>query len=272
MNEEKKIEEIKKDDSDKKKLFGIVVAASAIGGGIIGFVLASREDAIRLIWELLRQSSQKTAIFFTFLMLITGLSFCVVVSSRLRCLKDLWADKDARDDNWEHIEGRLANLCTCSSIAIIVNLFLYGCAIYNVHENFKPHDEMTGLNLAYTICFISSIVLMLAFSFAFFSLQKKIVDFEKIMNPEKKGSLFDLRFRKKWYDSFDEAEKQQAGIAGYKATMIVSTTCAVMSILWLCIGMILNVTLLPLLSIVVIWLILVITFGVESKKAMAKMK
>ncbi len=270
--EEKKNAEIRNEDSSKKTLFGIVTVSSGIIGGILGYLFASKENAIEQLWKLFGKSTQSTAIFFTLFMLITGLSFWSFCTIRFRTIKLLWADEEARDDNWDYIETRLADLCTISSVAIIVNLFLYGCAVYNVRGNLKLREAMTGLNLAYTISFAAAVVLMLAFSFAFFYLQKKFVDFEKIMNPEKKGSLYDLRFRKKWYESFDEAEKQQAGIAGYKATMIVSTTCAVMSVIWLCIGMILNVTLLPLLSIVTIWLILVITFGIESKKVMGKMK
>ena len=270
--EEKRNSEIRKEDNSKKTLFGIVIACSMALGGVLGFLLASGETTIDRIWELLSRGTQTTGIFFTLLMIIVGFALWGYGTLRLRSLKKLWADEEARDDNWDYIENKLSDLCTITSIAIIVNLFLYGCAVYNVGGKLRPRDPMTGLNLAYSVSFVAAIVLMLAFSFAFFYLQKKIVDFEKIMNPEKAGSLYDLRFRKKWYESFDEAEKQQAGIAGYKATMIVSSTCAIMSLLWLCIGMVLNVTLLPLLSIVTIWLILVITFGIESKKAMEKMK
>lgn len=268
--EEKKNAEIRKEDNSKKTLFGIVIACSVLFGGVLGFLLASGETAIDRIWDLLSQNSRVTSIFFTLLMLVTDLAFWGYGTLCLRSLKKLWSDEAARDDNCDYIENKLADLCTVSSVAIILNLFLYGCTMYNIRGNLKPHDPMTGLNLIYSISFVTAILLMLAFSFAFFYHQKKIVDFEKILNPEKTGSLYDLRFRKKWYESFDEAEKQQAGIAGYKATMIVSTTCAIMCIFWLCIGMILKVTLLPLLSIVVIWLILVITFGIESRKAMGK--
>ena len=37
------------------------------------------------------------------------------------------------------------------------------------------------------------------------------------MNPEKKGSIFDMHFSKKWADSCDEAEMIMACKAGYKS-------------------------------------------------------
>ena len=85
------------------------------------------------------------------------------------------------------------------------------------------------------------------------------------MNPEKKGSLYDFRFLKKWYEGYDEAERKQVGIASYKAFKIVNTTCATMLVLLLFLGMVVNITILPLLTVAVIWLSQIISFGIECK-------
>ena len=112
---------------------------------------------------------------------------------------------------------------------------------------------------------------MLIFNFVFFYMQKKLVDFEKIMNPEKKGSLYDFGFNKKWYESFDEAERNQVGIASYKAFNIVSKTCLIMIAALMFLGMVLEITIIPLLSVCVLWLVQVIAFGIESRKASKKL-
>ena len=46
-------------------------------------------------------------------------------------------------------------------------------------------------------------------------LQQKIVDLERRINPEKRGSVYDMKFQKTWMDSCDEAERAQIGQACY---------------------------------------------------------
>ena len=48
-------------------------------------------------------------------------------------------------------------------------------------------------------------------------MQQMTVDFQKIMNPEKQGSVYDLRFQKKWEESCDELEKFTIYRSAYKA-------------------------------------------------------
>ena len=112
---------------------------------------------------------------------------------------------------------------------------------------------------------------MLAYIFLFFHLQRKLIELEKIMNPEKKGSLYDFKFSKKWYESFDEAERKSVGIASYKAFGIVNYTCLVMTVVLIFLGMVCEITILPYLTVVIIWLAQIIAFGVESGKTMGKM-
>ena len=45
------------------------------------------------------------------------------------------------------------------------------------------------------------------------------------MNPEKQGSVYDLNFRKKWWGSFDEAEKFVTYKASYTTMKAISYTC-----------------------------------------------
>lgn len=61
-------------------------------------------------------------------------------------------------------------------------------------------------------------------------IQQKVVDLSKEMNPEKKGSVYDIRFQSKWMDSCDEAEKMQVYQAAYSAFKV--TNIAFM-IVWL---------------------------------------
>ena len=56
-------------------------------------------------------------------------------------------------------------------------------------------------------------------------MQQKYVNFAKLINPKKKGSVFDLKFHKKWEDSCDELEKLMIYKAGYKTYRITNIFC-----------------------------------------------
>jgi len=272
MNEEKKIEEIKKEDSVKAPIFFIVLAGLCVFGGFFGFFIGAMQEKMDYILSLFRENTQIISIFFTVVLIVTGTIFSLYFIIRFTTLKKLWAKEEERDDNWDYIEDKLAALLTAVNCAIIISFFLYGCAVYNIRGNLSVIEEGMGIIcLLYDIAFGSSIIFMLIFNFVFFYMQKKIVDFEKIMNPEKKGSLYDFKFSKKWYESFDEAERNQVGIASYKAIIIVTKTCLIMIATLMFLGMVLEITILPLLSVSVLWLVQVIAFGIESRKASKKL-
>lgn len=272
MNEEKKIEEIKKEDSVKAPIFFIVLAGLCVFGGFFGFFIGAMQEKMDYILSLCRENTQIISIFFTMLLILTGTIFSLYFIIRFSMLKKLWAKEEERDDNWDYIEDKLAALLTAVSCAIIITFFLYGCAVYNIRGNLSVIEPGMGIiDKLYDIAFGCSIIFMLIFNFVFFYMQKKLVDFEKIMNPEKKGSLYDFGFNKKWYESFDEAERNQVGIASYKAFNIVSKTCLIMIAALMFLGMVLEITILPLLSVCVLWLVQVIAFGIESKRASKKL-
>lgn len=60
-------------------------------------------------------------------------------------------------------------------------------------------------------------------------LQQKTVDFEKSLNPEKRGSIYDTKFQKKWLESCDEAERSYIYKASHQS--MKATTMAFL-ILW----------------------------------------
>ncbi|MCR5847946.1 MAG: DUF3169 family protein [Lachnospiraceae bacterium] len=273
MNDENRMKEIKKEDSKKIPLFIVVFVLLSVLGGITGYMMASGEEKPDLIFEFFDKYSQLFSIFFSAFMSVSGTVCLISGFIRLGSMKKLWKKEDERDDNWDIIEKTISRLTIFTSVVLVLIYFLYGCSLYNVRGNLKfRSDEMLLTDTLYKISFFLALIMMLALSFGFFFLQKKIVDFEKIMNPEKKGSLFDLKFQKKWYESFDEAEKKCVGIASYKAFTIVNTTCITMIIVFIFLGMIIKITILPLLSVVIIWIVQIIAFGIESEKAMGKLK
>jgi len=53
--------------------------------------------------------------------------------------------------------------------------------------------------------------------FANIALQSACVKLAKSMSPEKRGSVYDMKFQKEWFESCDEAERQMIGQAAYRS-------------------------------------------------------
>ena len=84
-------------------------------------------------------------------------------------------------------------------------------------------------------------------------IQQRIVDLSKRMAPEKKGSVYDIHFQKKWFESCDEAEKLMAGQCAYKAYSASTKACAGLWLVFTLSALFLSTGLLPILAVCLIW-------------------
>lgn len=94
-------------------------------------------------------------------------------------------------------------------------------------------------------------------------LQQKVVDLTKRMNPEKRGSVYDLKFRKKWMDSCDEAEQRQIGQAACRAYQIATMTCLVLWVVLLILDIIFDIGLLPVFVVLLLLAVLQVSYILE---------
>ena len=115
---------------------------------------------------------------------------------------------------------------------------------------------------------LGGIVGLLAFVVSVFALifaQQKIVDLTRNMNPEKKGSVYDVNFKKKWFESCDEAEQKQIGQAAYKAFNVVNTACPILWAALLMLSFAFNFSpLMPTFIVCFIWLLLQVSYCLET--------
>ena len=270
MNDEKRLEEIKKEDSKRKPFFYIILTIGCILGGLTGYIVASRQELIDIVFAFLRNNPRISGIIFAAVLIVFGLVMYVICLTRIISSKKLWAKEAERDDNWDKIEKDLCVTNTLTTASLITIYFLYGCVTYNLKTTLSTVKEGTVIQIAFNIAFCAGLIFMILYMFLFFGMQRKIIEQEKIMNPEKKGSLYDFRFSKKWYESFDEAERKQVGIASFKAYSIVNYTCLATMVVLIFLGLVCEITIVPCLVVSVIWLTQIIAFGVESRKVMGK--
>ena len=94
---------------------------------------------------------------------------------------------------------------------------------FGVYFSGMWHAENIILNKAIAM------VLMLIVFIAWMSiLQYQIINYTKMLNPEKRGNVLETNFQKEWFESCDEAEKDligKAAYASYKALTIAFVCC-----------------------------------------------
>ena len=104
----------------------------------------------------------------------------------------------------------------------------------------------------------------LVFVFLLVFAQQKVVDLTRRMNPEKRGSVYDVNFKKKWFESCDEAERNQIGRAAYKAFNVVNVASPLMWVVFVLLSFAFNVnTLLPALAVCLLWGLLNVSYCLE---------
>lgn len=97
-------------------------------------------------------------------------------------------------------------------------------------------------------------------------IQQKAVDLERRINPEKQGSVYDRKFRRKWLESCDEAELRQIGQASFRAFQWTNRCCIA---LWACLvlgHLAFRTGLLPIFAVMLIWGVGQTAYILESLK------
>ncbi len=259
-NDWKEDSKVQKEDKRHVKSFVVICVLAGILGGIIGLFgnwMHFYFQEINGVWNTYAQLQQNVTnvariltYVIAFLMLGIGLYFYGRAKKSYRA----W---DGEEENViEQVEKNLSRGIVVSNLIYIVLMICFGFATYQMVER----DMHRGFfEMFYILSF-------LVFIFLNIFLQKACINFEKQINPEKRGSVFDFKFRKKWLASCDEAEKRAIYEAAYHSFINVHITCCVLFCCVEIFGMFFKVGLLSYLLIAIIWLVNLITYCVNCLK------
>lgn len=143
------------------------------------------------------------------------------------------------------IDRRLSTAIWASNAILILTYFLlaasysYGFAIF----------ESTKM----LVLFFIAVAALFAVVIETVIIGQKCVDATKMLNPEKKGSFYDIKFQKKWIDSCDEAEKLLIGRCAFKAYAATNKACALLAGALAICALLFNIGFLPSLAVCLIW-------------------
>ena len=253
------VEDIKKEDKKAFKSFAIIIVISTIIGGILGGMSGYlRQTLGESIPSLLTNIFEVITPFANIILSILVIIVSQIVYRDSRKKFDLWSKTNEDDDTIDKIEEKLSYITLLTSVNTVFGFFFFGVGCMLL-----PFDNVEVSLIIKFLFLIAGFILCIASSTL---IRKKIINLEKEINPLLKGSIYDIKFTKKWVDSCDEAIKLGIYKSAYKAYISVSRTCM---ILWLfCfIGYdIWDFGMVPMIIVTIIWLVQTISYCMESIK------
>lgn len=233
-------------------------AACAFIGGVIGF-LAAKYGLSGLTDELRSAGAFFGTYIAPWLLLALAIISPAACAALYRSSEKLIASWDGENEELaDHFEGRLSAALWISSTVLVLSYFLIAAAYSG---GISAIDSGRGIAL-----FGLSVAALLAITVESAVIQQKCVDAVKKTNPEKTASVYDMRFRKKWVDSCDEAEKLIIGKCAFKAYTSTNTVCAALAVVLAICALIFEIGFLPSLSVCIIWLVSLSAYYKEAMR------
>lgn len=252
--------EMRSERSEKKIFlkFILIMIAATIGGAVLGMIGVNL-DSEKFI-EVCRSipigvSKAVFAIFLLENLIFFGLSLKKYLDAAKIYRQS--SDDDACDD----VERMLDYPMLYSNIALVINFMMFSLCVWCSDRALERGSEKWFfiLSLGGIAVFVFSMVWEMLIQFL-------VVKLVKEMNPEKKGSIFEMNFQKKWEESSDEGQKLILYKSGYKAFVRMRTACIIMWMIAFLSQMFLKTGVLPVIIVCIIFLIGIVSFTAESMR------
>ena len=238
---------VKKDNRKALPKYLLILFVAAIFGGVLGFAAGwlGHDNLSEVIAAVVADGLIAAA---PWALLGTWVVSMVLILWLYRGAKVLYTGWDGEDDDvMDRADQKLNWALLLTAAQLVLDMFFFAVA--------QSAHNMTAL---WSVLFFLVSIFLLVFA------QQKIVDLTRKMNPEKKGSVYDTKFKKKWFESCDEAEQKQIGQAAYKAFNVVSTACPILWGILLLLSYAFNFSLLmPTFIVCFIWLLQQVSYCLE---------
>ena len=193
------------------------------------------------------------------LMLALAVLVPVVCIPIYRSTKKLVAAWDGEDEDISNaISRKLSVVIWIASASLIVSYFL-------IAASYSGGLAIFG-DKAKTTAFFIGIVSFFAIMIEAILFQQKCVDTTKQMNPEKKASVYDMRFQKKWMEDCDEAEKMMIGKCAFKAYSATNVACTVLAIVLAVCALLFDIGFLPSFTVCLVWIVNISVYCKEARR------
>ena len=200
---------IQKDNKKALPKFMAVIVTAALIGGVLGFLasLAAHGARVEAIPQLLTDFLRAVAPYLIPAIWIPVILIQFLMEKKVRAMLSSWDGED--EDIPEQIDRKLDILLTVHNVAMGLGYLAF---------SIEPTLGLSGGPMSDAAMFLEFIVMMAVIVYV----QKRTVDLSRTLNPEKQGSVFDMKFCEKWNNSCDEAEKKIQGEASFKTFLIMN--------------------------------------------------
>ena len=248
---------IKKENKKAFKKFLAVIIIGGLCGGIVGGLIGYATGHGVLSPE----ETVKNALFIITpymlpLILIVGGGIMLYHYRRAKAQYKVWDNEDEYAMN--EIEMSISKSMTATTVSSITGLFFMGVHIFSLMQNARA-DRAVSTEMLIMLGFI---IMMFIFVYC----QKKLVDFTRVLNPEKKGSVLDTNFQDVWLESCDEAEKLNIYQSAYAAYKFMNVFLIVLWAITMFIAIGFGTGLLAMAMISASWLALNLTYSLKAMK------
>ncbi|MBP3610469.1 MAG: DUF3169 family protein [Lachnospiraceae bacterium] len=226
---EKSNEAVEKQQSNKRedkkalgKLLPMMLLALLIGAligfasGFLGHMMES--TVMESILTVLRYAAVYGGFVYT-----TGLAVVsAVLCRKSRMEYTAWDEED--EEVLNAIETKLSYAIWFSNLILYGSYFFFSVGVWatDIAGGWDGPEDIPVISLA--AVFLHMIIALVVGSV----IQQKTVNLAKEINPEKSGSVYDMKFNNKWLETCDEAEKYTAYKCAYKSFKVMNITGVVL--------------------------------------------
>lgn len=276
MTENKMIGKKQRGKESEKKYFSkfiVMILISLFIGGFFGFFSMGFRDWI-LANVHIGEEVEALRDYSGLIVLgvyIAGILFLSIVAlynyARAKKMSGTWDGED--ETVIDAIERKLDIALLWNSLLMVFTLLFFALTIHAsgiLEQSEHVSRKIVYLNMWPILAFFGGCVALLVGIALNIIISKVTVDLRKHLNPEKQGSVFDMKFDKKWEASSDEAERQIMYKAAYTAFRTTNMACLILWTIAVVIQMFVNTGVFPVICICAIWLVLNVAYSRMAMK------
>lgn len=251
----------KRENKKALKVFIPVIIAAAVIGGILG-AFSSTGTAEEIAKTLGDAASELLFLLSPYIVIgtvITGVAggICCYKSAQKSYKKGIEEkNEELQNSLFMKADDKISAGMMVMGITEILGLIFFASVVAYLPRYAKMQ----------MVIYLITISLFILGSLARIKLQQLAVDFQKTMSPEKRGSVYDLNFRKKWEDSCDEMEKLIIYKSAYKAYRTGMNACSIFFIILMLLSFFFDYGPLPAMSAGMIWLVTAVSYYREAMR------
>lgn len=221
--------ENKKEDKKAFKKFAVIMIVAFAAGILVGFGSSVLENVIQegSVQSAIQDAAEKIAVYGGYIV-TTGLLIAgVVLYKKSHTEYSSWDEED--EEVLSGIETKLSYVIWFSHLIMFGSYFFFSAGVWAV-DILEIKCAIAENNTSYWVA-LGAVFGNLIYSLAVCCImQQKAINLSKEINPEKRGSIYEMKFQDKWMESCDEAERYAAYKCSFKT---FKTMQLVGMLLWL---------------------------------------